>query len=134
MSEPLATPSTDPQGAKRAHRSQQVRKRRAALSVSEASAGMATRLLSVRPADVVFVKGIIEASEGLALVFAERGGELTIAAPFEREADLVELVSDLAAELGGEVKAPPESASRAEGAEVAAASNALQSDESSLRL
>jgi hypothetical protein len=92
---------------------------------------MATRLLSVRAADVVFVKGIIEASEGLALVFAERGGELTIAAPFEREADLVELVSDLAAELGGELKSPPESAPRAEGA---AASNALQSDESSLRL
>lgn len=131
MSEPPATPSTDPQGAKRAHRGQQVRKRRAALSVSEASAGMATRLLSVRAADVVFVKGIIEASEGLALVFAERGGELTIAAPFEREADLVELVSDLAAELGGELKSPPESAPRAEGA---AASNALQSDESSLRL
>jgi hypothetical protein len=91
---------------------------------------MATRLLSVRPADVVFVKGIIEASEGLALVFAERGGELTIAAPFEREADLVELVSDLAAELGGELKVPAEVAPRAEGA---AASNAPQSDESSLR-
>lgn len=62
---------------------------------------MTTRRLSVRAPDVVFVKGIIEASEGLAVVFAERGGELTIAAPMERRADLAELISDLAAEVGG---------------------------------
>lgn len=92
---------------------------------------MATRLLSVRAADVVFVKGIIEASEGLAVVFAERGGDLTIAAPFEREAELVELVSDLAAELNGELKAPAQSAPHVEGA---ASSIAPQSDETSLQL
>ena len=36
---------------------------------------------SSRRRDVVFVKGIIEALEGLAQVFAVRGGELTIASP-----------------------------------------------------
>jgi hypothetical protein len=50
--------------------------------------------------EVVFVKGIIEALEGLAQVFAERGGELTIAAPSDRAAEMDALVDDLCRELG----------------------------------
>jgi hypothetical protein len=50
--------------------------------------------------DVVFFKGIIEALEGLAQVFAERGGDLTVAAPSDRAAELDLVVDDLCRELG----------------------------------
>jgi len=62
--------------------------------------GMITRRIVVRSPDVVFLKGIVEASEGLAQVFAERGGELTLASPAGREAELDALVDDLCRELG----------------------------------
>jgi hypothetical protein len=62
---------------------------------------MVARRLVVRARDVVFVKGVVEAHDGLAHVFAERGGDLTIAAAADREAELDELVTDLAGELGG---------------------------------
>jgi hypothetical protein len=63
--------------------------------------GMVTRALVVRACDVVFVKGIVEASEGVAQVFAEHGGDLTIAAPLDREAELDELVRELAQAVAG---------------------------------
>jgi hypothetical protein len=63
--------------------------------------GMIWRRLVVRAKDVAFLKGIVEAHEGLAQVFAEKGGDLTIAAPAGREAALDELVADLAAEFDG---------------------------------
>lgn len=62
---------------------------------------MTTRRLLVRAKDVAYLKGIVEAHEGLAQVFAEAGGDLTLAAPVGREAELAELVRDLATELGG---------------------------------
>ena len=62
---------------------------------------MISRRLVVRAKDVVFVKGVIEAHDGLAHVFAESGGDLTIAAAAGREAELDELVHDLAEELDG---------------------------------
>lgn len=64
-------------------------------------AGMTARRLVVRAKDVVFVKGVIEAHDGLAHVFAESGGDLVIAAATGRERELDELVDDLARELGG---------------------------------
>src|SRR5262245_56984959 len=64
------------------------RRRRLRLSPSEASAGMVVARVVVRPPDVVFVKGILEASEGVAGLFAERGGELTLAAPRDRGQEL----------------------------------------------
>lgn len=82
------------------------RRARAALPISAAGAGMVTREVSVAPSDVVFVKGVVEASDGLASVFAERGGELTLAAPHGREAELAELLSDLEAEIGARIGAP----------------------------
>ncbi|MDB4943136.1 MAG: hypothetical protein JWP97_2670 [Labilithrix sp.] len=63
--------------------------------------GMITRRVVVRAKDVAFLKGIVEAHEGLAQVFAEGGGDLTLAAPVGREAELDELVTDLARELDG---------------------------------
>lgn len=62
---------------------------------------LVSRRLVVRARDVVFVKGIVEAHEGLAHVFSEAGGDLTIAAASDREQELEQLVADLARELGG---------------------------------
>ena len=47
------------------------------------------------------MKGVVEAHDGLAHVFAESGGDLTIAAAVGRESELDGLVNDLAVELGG---------------------------------
>jgi hypothetical protein len=62
--------------------------------------GMVTRRLVIRSKDVVLLKGIVEAHEGLAQVFGEGGGDLTLAAPADRERELDELVDDLCRELG----------------------------------
>jgi hypothetical protein len=62
--------------------------------------GMVVRKILIQAKDVALLKGIVEAHEGLAQVFAERGGELTIAAPADREAELDALVADLCAEFG----------------------------------
>lgn len=63
--------------------------------------GMVTRRLVLRAKDVAFLKGVVEAHDGLAAVFAEHGGDLVIAAPADRERELEELVADLARELDG---------------------------------
>jgi hypothetical protein len=64
----------------------------------------------VRGPDVVFVKSIIEASEGLGAVFAEPrsphappgdGGAIVIAGPKSRARELLELIEDVRQELGG---------------------------------
>ncbi len=61
---------------------------------------MVSREIVVRAADVVFLKGIVEAHDGVAQVYGERGGALIITAPKSREAELEELVKDLKRELG----------------------------------
>jgi len=68
---------------------------------------LVSRKVLVRDRDVVFVKGIFEASEGLGVLFAERGGELIIAAPLSREKELDGLLSDLQQELQAEVSHLP---------------------------
>jgi len=65
------------------------------------------RKVLVRDKDVVFVKGIFEASEGLGALFAERGGELIISAPLSRERELDELLADLQNELQAHVTGFP---------------------------
>lgn len=54
------------------------------------------RRVRVKPSDVVLVKGICEASEGLCAMFADRGGDLVLAASRTRERELDEFVRDLA--------------------------------------
>jgi hypothetical protein len=61
--------------------------------------GMVVRHVVIRARDVVFFKGVIEANEGLAAIFAESGGDLIAAAPEERARELDMLLGDLAAEL-----------------------------------
>jgi len=67
-------------------------------------ADLVCRRVVVRDKDVVFVKGIFEASEGLGVLFAERGGELIISAPLSRVAELDELLGDLQNELQATVE------------------------------
>ena len=63
--------------------------------------GMVVRRVILAARDVVFFKGVIEASEGLASVFAEQGGDLTVAAPADRAGELDALLVLLCVELGG---------------------------------
>ena len=70
------------------------------LPIEQMRAGMIARELTVSPPDVVFVKGLIEASEGIGALFAERGGDLTIVAPESRWAEMSELLADLEIEIG----------------------------------
>jgi hypothetical protein len=83
------------------------RRVRAAISTEHATRELCVGRLVVLPEHVVFVKGVVEASEGLASLFAERGGDLCIAAPHDRAAELRDLLLDLAADLGGSVDLPP---------------------------
>jgi hypothetical protein len=63
--------------------------------------GLVVRRLKVKNEDVVFVKGIFEASEGLCAMYAERGGDLTVLAPTSRSSELDVVLRDLAHELCG---------------------------------
>lgn len=61
--------------------------------------GMIVRHVIMRARDVVFFKGVVEASEGLACIFAERGGELIVAAPADREREVDALLEEVAREV-----------------------------------
>ena len=61
--------------------------------------GLVARRVTVAPREVVFIKSIFEASEGVGAIFAERGGDLIIAAPASRVRELDELLRDLATEV-----------------------------------
>lgn len=58
------------------------------------------RRIRVQDRDVGFIRGILEASEGLACMFAERGGDLMLVAPVSQEERLDEVIDDLRVELG----------------------------------
>jgi hypothetical protein len=60
---------------------------------------LSIRKLSVQPRDVVYVKGIAQASDGLCCVFSDGGGSLVLACAENRAADLQQLVDDLKSEL-----------------------------------
>ena len=70
--------------------------------------GLVARKVSIPKEQVVFLKAILEASEGLGAVFAEPrgghggGGDLVVAAPVSRAAELDELLADLELELGAQ--------------------------------
>lgn len=52
----------------------------------------------------MLVKGIFEASEGLGAMFAERGGDLIVAAHTSRAEALDELLRDLVVEFGAVIE------------------------------
>ncbi len=71
------------------------------LRVEHPSRHLIARTLTVRAQDVVFVKGIVEAHDGLAHVFSAAGGALTLVSTEGREAELDSLVESLAIEFAG---------------------------------
>ena len=99
----LASKTTARNSARRAGPERRVR---AAMSIDRATEGLVVGRLTAAKEHVVFVKSVVEASEGLACLFAERGGDLTIASPVERRAELRELLIDLASDLGGTFDLP----------------------------
>jgi hypothetical protein len=58
------------------------------------------RRFAVRASEMVYVRGVLEASDGLATPFSNAGGELTVATFSSRCGELDELLADLQAELG----------------------------------
>ncbi len=68
--------------------------------------GLVVRRLDVRPEDVVYLKSVVGASEGIAVVFSERGGDVWVAATPSMEHELDRLVGDLGAELAGAEESP----------------------------
>jgi hypothetical protein len=70
---------------------------------SSSEAELVERRVMVSARDVVLVKGICEASEGLCAMFAESGGDLVLAAPRSRARELDELVRDLETDFGAKI-------------------------------
>ncbi|GAC1353277.1 MAG: hypothetical protein NVS3B20_26870 [Polyangiales bacterium] len=54
--------------------------------------GLVSRRLVVSAPDAILVKAVIEAHEGVATLFGEKGGDLTLAAPSDRHLELDELM------------------------------------------
>jgi cobalamin biosynthesis protein CbiG len=61
---------------------------------------MCVRRALLKPRDVVFLKGLLEAADGLAQLFAEEGGAVTIATTHSQAHDLDALLDEVFAELG----------------------------------
>lgn len=57
--------------------------------------GLVHRRLRVGASDALLVKAVVEAHEGVASVFGEAGGDLTLASPCDREAELDALIEEL---------------------------------------
>jgi hypothetical protein len=59
---------------------------------------MVVRHVQAEERDVVFIRGVLEASSGVGALFSEGGGDLYIAAHVSRAAELDLLLDDLRAE------------------------------------
>jgi hypothetical protein len=60
-----------------------------------------TRRVVVATEEVVYVRSILEASNGVAAVYSESGGDLTLVTSHCRLAELEQLLRDLEQELAG---------------------------------
>jgi hypothetical protein len=65
---------------------------------------LVSRRVRVRARDTVFVRGVLEASEGVGVLFAEHGGDLVLATPRSLAAALDEVIADLVKELDAVVE------------------------------
>jgi hypothetical protein len=74
-----------------------------AMNIRPGDEGLVERRVRVAARDVVLIKGICEASEGLCAMFAEHGGDLVLSASRSREKDLDELVEDLRVDFAAEL-------------------------------
>jgi hypothetical protein len=62
--------------------------------------GMVERRVTVAAREVVFLKGVLEAHEGLAQVYAEKGGDLILCTTTEQQGELDELLAKLSEKSG----------------------------------
>lgn len=63
---------------------------------------MEVRRVLIPKRDVVFVRGVFEASDGVGFIFSVHGGELTIVCSPSRLQEMDELMGDLRREIGSE--------------------------------
>lgn len=68
---------------------------------------MVVRRVTATVSEVVFIRGIFEASDGIAAVFSEKGGELWIAACASRAREMDALLADLERDLQGALLLQP---------------------------
>lgn len=61
--------------------------------------GLVTRRILVPARDAMLVRAYLEGSEGLAVMFAESGGDLTLASPACLERELDAFIDDLRLEM-----------------------------------
>ena len=61
--------------------------------------GLVVRAFNCSRADIVYVKSIVTAYDGLCALFSDPGGAIKLVAPKGREAELDQLVEDLTQEL-----------------------------------
>ena len=61
---------------------------------------MVSRRLHVGASDANLVKALVESHEGVACVFGEEGGDLTIASPSDREGELEALMRSIGELIG----------------------------------
>jgi len=61
--------------------------------------GLLTRHVRVQDADVVLLRAIVEAYEGLAAFYGDGSGLIALSAPLDRARELDQLVDDLALEI-----------------------------------
>jgi hypothetical protein len=81
--------------APRRRRGRTLPRPRTPLALDRVCEGMLTVRVAVAAEDVVFVKGVLEASEGVAAVFSEGGGDLTLATTPSQHAALRTILDDL---------------------------------------
>jgi hypothetical protein len=67
-----------------------------------AEADLEARRIVLPKAEVVYVRGILEASDGVAFLLAVKGGDVTIVGSKSRRRELDEILADLRAELGSD--------------------------------
>lgn len=64
------------------------------------SAGeLVVRPVSIAKEDLVYLRHILEASEGLGFVIAEKGGDILLVSSVSMEAELEQFIADLGCEL-----------------------------------
>jgi len=70
---------------------------------------LVSKKVHVRRRDLVLVKALVEAAEGLVFVTAARDGELTFSSPLDRRQELEEFLLDLQAFLASRQPADEDS-------------------------
>ena len=60
---------------------------------------LVVRPVSVAKEDLVYLRNILEASEGLGFIIAEKGGDILLVSSISMEAELEQFISDLGCEL-----------------------------------